>query len=191
MDSQEDVRDVVERGLLRKYIAYARQKIHPKLTGSAIDEIKNFYITLRNQSSKADMGIKPIPITARQLEGLIRLSEAHAKLRFSSKVESEDAKVAIDLLKYSLRQVGYDEETKTFDIDRITTGVTASKRGNIIAVKGILSQLEGKLGKLIPMEELERAVKGKLSDVELEEAITQLSKSGDIFKLKKGDINRI
>jgi replicative DNA helicase Mcm len=187
---QEIIRDTIEPKLFRKYVAYAKQKIKPKLTDEAVKEIKEFYIKLRNQSSRTDSDIKPIPITARQLEGIIRLSESHAKLRLSQEVTREDAKRAIDLMKLSLMQVGYDEETKTFDVDRITTGITSSKRGKIVLVKETLSQLESKLGKLIPTEELEKALDEKVSETELDEIITQLSKAGDIFRPKKGFIQR-
>src|SRR3989344_2519413 len=155
---QEVIRDVIEPKIFRKYIAYAKQRFKPKLTNEAIDEIKSFYIKLRNQSVKADSEIKPIPITARQLEGIIRLSEAHAKVRLSNEVTRDDAKKAIELLKISLRQVGYDEETKSFDIDRVTTGITSSKRSKLILVKETLAQLETRLGKLIPLEEVEKAL---------------------------------
>jgi replicative DNA helicase Mcm len=188
---QEVVRDIVDPKLLKKYIAYAKQKVKPILTDEAIEEIKEFYIRLRGQPGRADSDIKPIPITARQLEGIVRLSEAHAKMRLSVEVTAEDSKAAIDLLKISLMQVGYDEETKSFDVDRMTTGVTASKRGKIIMVKETLSNLESRLGKLIPVEELEKAVRDKLSRDELEEAVNQLTKSGDIFRPKKGFLQRI
>ena len=185
------IRDIIEPRLLRKYISYARQKCKPKLSEEAIEEIKEFYIRLRNQSIKTESEIKPIPITARQLEGIIRLSEACAKVRLKSEVTKEDAKRAIDLLKASLTQVGYDEETKTFDIDKITTGIPSSKRGKILAVRETIAQLESKLGKLIPLEELERALEGKMSSIDLEDAITQLVKSGDIFRPKQGFIQRV
>ncbi len=185
------IRDTVDQKLLRKYIAYAKQKVKPKLTDEAVEEIKNFYVKLRNQSIKSESDIKPIPITARQLEGIIRLSEAHAKLRLSEEVKKEDAKRAIELLKTSLQQVGYDEETQAFDIDRMTTGITSSKRSKIILVKETISQLESRLGKLIPTEEIAKALKEKLAEAELEEALEQLSKSGDIFKPKKGYIQKM
>ena len=188
---QEIIRDVIEPKLVRKYIAYAKQKIKPKLSNEAVEEIKNFYVKLRNQSVKSESDIKPIPITARQLEGIVRLSEAHAKLHLRDKVTAHDAKKAIELLKNSLSQVGYDEETQSFDIDRITTGITSSKRGKIILVKEIISQLESRLGKLIPIEEIQKALEDKISRIDLEEAIDQLSKSGDIFKPKKGFIQKI
>jgi len=188
---QEVIRDIIDQKLMRKYVAYAKQKIKPKLTNEAVDEIKSFYLQLRGQSTRSDSEIKPIPITARQLEGIIRLSEAHAKLRLSDEVKREDAKKAIEILKFSLTQVGYDEEAQAFDIDKMTTGITSSKRSKIIAVKEILSQLEKKVGKLIPQEELDKAIEGKVSPTELEEALSQLSKSGDIFRPKKGYIQRM
>lgn len=188
---EKQIRDIIEPKLLRKYISYARQKCRPKLTEEAIEEIKEFYIRLRNQSMKTESEIKPIPITARQLEGIIRLSEACAKVRLKSEVSREDAKKAIELLKASLTQVGYDEETKTFDIDKITTGIPSSKRGKILTVRETIVQLESKLGKLIPLEEIERALQGKMSSLDLEDAINQLVKSGDIFRPKQGFIQRV
>ncbi len=178
---QKIERDIIEPKLLRKYISYAKQKMIPSLSEEAVEEIKDFYVRLRNQSVNSDSAIKPIPITARQLEGIIRLSEACAKARLSNKVKKEDAKKAIELLKFSLSQVGYDEETKSFDIDRMTSGITSSKRSKILLVRDTISALESKVGKMIPLEELKKEISGRLNDDELEEAITQLKKSGDIF----------
>ena len=187
---QEVIRDVIEPQLLRKYIAYA-QRLKPKLTEEAINEIKSFYVKLRNQSISSDADIKPIPITARQLEAIVRLSEACARVRLSETVTREDTKRAIDLLKASLMQVGYDEETHSFDIDKITTGITSSKRGKILAVKEAISRLESRMGKLIPVEEIEKELANTISKDDLEDAIFQLSKSGDIFKPRHGYIQKI
>lgn len=184
---QEVVREAIDPILLRKYIAYA-QKFNPKLTEEAMEEIKNFYISLRNQSVRTESDIKPIPITARQLEAIIRLSEACARMKLNSKVTREDTKKAIELLQFSLRQVGYDEETKTFDIDRITTGLSTSKRSKIIALRETISKLEARMGKLIPIEELKRKIGESMSDMEIEDALSELSKKGDIFEPKKGFI---
>ncbi len=185
------IRDTIEPKILRKYISYARRKCRPILTDEAIEEIKGFYVRLRNQSTRSDNEVKPIPITARQLEGIIRLSEACAKMRLSQNVTAQDAKKAIELLKMSLTQVGYDEESQSFDIDKITTGITSSKRGKILLVRETIARLESKMGKLIPLEELEKELAGQVKPLELEEAITQLSKSGDIFRPKKGFIQRM
>ena len=189
---QTVIRDVLDQKLLRKYISYAKQQMKPKLTEEAIDEIKDFYIKLRNQSTSINTttGTKPIAITPRQLEGIIRLSEACAKLRLSDKVKKEDAKKAIELLKVSLEQVGYDEDTKSFDIDKITTGITSSKRGKIMLVRDTLSKLESRVGKMIPLEELEKEVAGSLKPEELEDALNMLTKSGDFFRPNQKHIQR-
>ena len=188
---QEVIRDVIEPSLLRKYISFARQKCKPKLTDDAVDEIKEFYVGLRNRSISSTSDIKPIPITPRQLEGIIRLSEANAKIRLSDEVTRDDAKRAIELLKESLMEVGYDEETKSFDIDRITTGITSSKRSKILTVREIIAGLESRLGKLIPMEELQKEIHGKISEIELDDSLQQLEKAGFIFRPKKGFIQRM
>ena len=187
---QDSKPEIIDRELLRKYIAYARQKYQPTLTDEAIKKIKDFYVNLRNQPSLSGDVLKPIPISARQLEALIRLAEASAKARLSKKVTIEDAERAINLMKFYLTQVGYDEETKSFDIDKIS-GMPASKRNKIHIVKEIIEELENKLGKLIPLEELEKETKDKLTSEELEEILEKLVKAGDLFRPKRGYIQRI
>jgi replicative DNA helicase Mcm len=182
---QEVIRDVVEPSLLRKYVAYA-QRLNPKLTDEAIDEIKGFYVKLRNQSVHSDKDIKPIPITARQLEAIIRLSEACARIRLSDKVTGGDALKAIELLKYSLMEVGYDEETKTFDIDRIG-GMPTAKRSKIVVIRDAIGRLQAKMGKLIPIEELLKELP-EVQPNDVEEAIFELKKKGDLFEPKHGYI---
>jgi replicative DNA helicase Mcm len=182
----------LEPELFRKYIAYAKQRVKPKLTDEAVEEIRKFYVTLRNMPvSGNEHDVKPIPITARQLEALVRLSEANARSRLSESVEKRDAERAIALMKYYLMQAGFDQDTKTFDIDKIMTGVTASKRGKILDVKEAIIGLEGKIGKMIPLEELEKEVEGKIPKSELDDALDKLSMSGDIFRPKKGFIQRV
>lgn len=181
----------IEPDLFRKYIAYAKQRIKPVLTDEAVFEIKNFYVSLRNTNVSASDGLQPIPITARQLEALVRLGEASARSRLSEKVEKRDAIRAINLMKYYLMQAGYDQDTKTFDIDKILTGVTTSKRGKIMGVKEAIIALESKIGKLIPLEELEKELEGKIPKAEIDEALEKLSMAGDIFYPKKNYVQRV
>lgn len=181
----------IDRELFRKYVAYSKQKINPVLTDEAVDEIKKFYVNLRNSPISTDTLLRPIPISARQLEALVRLAEAHAKMRLSKEVTKKDAKIAIDLMKYYLMQVGYDEEAHTFDIDRIATGVSTSQRSKVILLRETLTKLEERLGKFIPLEELEKELEGKMKKEEVEEAIEKLMASGDVFRPRKGFIQRI
>ncbi len=182
----------VSRQLFRKYVAYAKQKVKPILGDEAVNEIKNYYVKMRNQQVQGNAaGNKSIGISARQLEALVRLSEAHAKMRLSKKVTKEDAKIAIDILTYYMKQVGYDEETKSFDIDRIATGVSTSQRSKVILLRETIKKLEEKLGKFIPMEELEKELEGKVSKDEIEDSIQKLISSGDVFTPRKGFVQRI
>ena len=177
---------------LRKYISYAKRNLKPSLTKSAIHEIKEFYVQLRNSGKADDAGVKPIPISARQLEGVLRLSEASARVRLDDKVSKEDAKRAIDLLRHCLMQVGFDPETGQIDIDRVSSGISASTRSKIISVKEIIMDLEGKGLKEIPIEEIisQAASKG-IEESKVEEAIDQLKKNGDIFEPKRNFIARV
>jgi len=186
---QEGTRQIIDKKLFRKYVAYAKQRIFPKLTDGAIQEIKKFYIDLRNVPVAADV-TRPIPISARQLEALVRLAEASARTRLSGRVTKEDAKRAIELLKFSLMQVGYDYETKTFDIDRIATGMASSQRGKVILVREAIARLEDRLGKLIPVDELVKELEDKMTRNDIDEALEKLKQIGDIFEPRKGHIQR-
>ncbi len=181
----------IEPILFKKYIAYSRQNIIPELTDESIAEIKKFYVDLRNTGTTTESVVKPIPITARQLEALIRLSTAAAKVRLSNKIQKQDAKIAIDLMKFYLMQAGYDYEAKTFDIDKIVTGVSTSKRSQIIIVRECISRLESRLGKLIPIEEIKKELEGKLNESAVDDALDKLTISGDVFHPRKNYVQRM
>jgi len=190
-EHKQDVKhDVIDKDLLRKYIAYTKQKYDPVLTDEAIDEMKKFYVGLRNQPQIGDAPNRPIPIGARQLEALVRMAEAHARMKLRKKVTVEDAQVAIALVKGYLMQVGYDEETGQIDIDKIS-GNPASSRNKISLVRAAVEELENKLGKLVPLEEVTKALKDKMEESEIDEAVGKLLKSGDLFRPKRGFVQRM
>ncbi len=181
----------VSTDFLRKYIAYSRQKVTPKITDSALNEIKEFYLRMR-ASGGTEECIKAIPISARQLEALVRLTEASARLRLSEKATTEDAKRAIDLVEYCLMQVGLDKETGKIDIDRIATGISASQRSHIIIIKEIISDLEGKVGKTIPIDDIIEESKNKgISEEKVEEVLERLKRVGEVFEPRRGFLSKI
>ena len=176
---------------LRKYIAYVKQKIEPSITDDALQEIKDFYLKMR-ASGGAEEGIKAIPISARQLEALVRLTEASAKLRLSDKATKKDAKKAIELVEYCLIQVGFDRETGQIDIDRIATGISASQRSHISVVKEIISDLENKIGKTIPIEDIIEEAKEKgIAEEKVEEVLEKLKRVGEVFEPRRGFLSKI
>ncbi len=178
--------------LMRKFIAYARQRITPKITDEALDEIKSYYVTMRTKGKIEDSGFRTIPITARQLEALVRLAEASAKIRLSENVTKEDARRAIELLEYCLNQVARDKETGQIDIDQISTGISTTQRSKIIVVKELIADLENQIGKTIPIEDLiEEARNVGIAKAQVDDVLEKLKRQGDIFEPKRGFIQRI
>ena len=182
---------LIPKELLRKYVAYAKQKISPKLTDEAVEDLKKFYVDLRNKPVASESAMKPIPISARQLQALIRMAEASAKLRLSNEVKKQDTKESIELMKYYLTEVGYDYESKSFDIDKIYTGMTTSKRNKVWTVRETITELKERLGELIPIEEIEQELEGKLSKDDIDYAINELIKNSIIYQPRQGYVQKL
>ncbi len=195
----EQIEAEIGTDFLKKYVAYARQNISPVLTDSALNEIKDFYVQMRSLGIREEITfgigegheVRAIPISARQLEALIRLSEASARTRLSQKVTREDAQRAIELVRYCLMQVGFDRKTGQIDIDRISTGIPASERSRIYAVRDIIKELESKIGNLIPVEDILKIALDKgIAETDVEQLIEKLKRDGDIYEPKPGFVRR-
>jgi replicative DNA helicase Mcm len=120
------------------------------------------------------------------------MTEASAKLRLGKRATKKDAKHAVELLEYCLSQIGLDKETGKIDIDRIATGISASQRSHIIVVKEIIAELESKLGKTIPIDDIIEEAKGKdITEDKVEETLEKLKRVGEIFEPRRGFISKI
>lgn len=88
---------------LRKYVCYARGKVQPKLSEEACHMLQNLYVTDRTQSKAQRISKKTsgIPITVRQLEAIIRISEAIAKIHLDPIVQIKYVQEAHRLFKIS------------------------------------------------------------------------------------------
>ncbi|ESW34715.1 hypothetical protein PHAVU_001G174700 [Phaseolus vulgaris] len=91
--------------LLRKYIAYARSFVFPRMTKPAAEILQKFYLKLRDHNTSAD----GTPITARQLESLVRLAEARARLDLRVEITAQDATDVVEIMKESLYDKCVDE----------------------------------------------------------------------------------
>ncbi|CBI32613.3 unnamed protein product, partial [Vitis vinifera] len=91
--------------LLRKYIAYARTFVFPRMSKPAAEILQKFYLRLRDHSTSAD----GTPITARQLESLVRLAEARARLDLREEITAQDALDVVEIMKESLYDKYVDE----------------------------------------------------------------------------------
>ena len=123
---------------LTDYISYAKKHIHPKITEAAAEDLVQGYIQMR----KLGENKKTITATPRQLESLIRTSEAHARMRYSSSVERIDVAEALRLVRSAIQQAAIDPRTGTIDMDLITTGRSANFRSRMADLVCFLMILE-------------------------------------------------
>jgi replicative DNA helicase Mcm len=183
----EETEAEIAQDKLRKYIAYAKQ-MRPELKQEAADKIQDFYISMRARGSDEEGG--SVPITARQLEALVRISEASARAELSDEVTEEDAERAIGILKYSLEQVGIDPETGEFDADIIESGVTSSERNRLQSVKRIVNEMADN-GEVEIEEVLDEAEEEGFERDQAEEVIDRLKRDGELYEPKQGYIQKI
>lgn len=123
--SQEEVdEEFLDMAVLRDYIAYSRLYVHPTLSEEAGQTLIQAYVDMR----KVGSGHGSVSAYPRQLESLIRLAEAHAKVRLSPRVEMMDVEEAKRLHREALKQAATDPRTGIVDISIFTTGMSATAR---------------------------------------------------------------
>ncbi|MBI1973854.1 ATP-binding protein [Candidatus Micrarchaeota archaeon] len=172
----------IDPDLLRKYIAYARREVFPTLSEEALKKIQGFYTDLRKLGETQ----KAVPITARQLEAIVRLAEASAKGRFSQLVEEEDAERAIGLFKYYMKEIGLDRETGQLDIDIIATGSSRSKSDKLMKLFFIIKKLNKDYDEVQHEMVVEEAKSQGIKVEEIESLISTLKRNGDIYSPRYG-----
>jgi len=185
---EEEIKPIIDPDFFKKYIVYARKNCHPKLIKVAGDEIKDFFVKMREKVLSE--GDAPIPITLRQYEALIRMAEASAKIQMRSEVTKEDALRSINLMKASLRQFGFDPETGRIDIDRVEGHVTATQRGRIRIMLDVINELSGIFGKEIPLDEIRKSAREQGVD-NAELIIRQMRDEGLLIEPRPGFIQKI
>lgn len=179
--------DVFDKTLLRKYISYARRKVSPKLMQEASGTIKEFYVEMRRGSR--DTG--SVAITPRYLEGLVRLAEAHAKIRLSDRVEEGDAAVAISLFRYVMQQIMTDKATGKFDVDVVATGKSKTEREKLEKADTIMSIIREHLRKSDTADiaqVVSDAASYDIDDATARKIISELLRKGEIYEKGYGQV---
>jgi replicative DNA helicase Mcm len=173
--------------LLRKYVAWSKRKVFPLMTEEAKKKFLEFYIGLRRQGYEDEEA--PVPITARQLEALIRLGEARARARLSDKITVEDAERVVKVVTYCLRHVFIDPETGRLDADWITVGTTKTRRDRARSIRDIIKELEKEYGEEVPIDEvLDLAEEEGMEREKAEEIIEVMKKDGILYSPGSGVI---
>jgi replicative DNA helicase Mcm len=173
--------------LFRKYISYAKN-IKPVLTKEAMERLRDFYLAMRSASETEGT---PIAITARQLESLVRVAEARARIALRKEVLAEDAEASIAIMKRSLEEVGIDVSSHKIDIDTIMTGKPKSTRDKLAVILSTVVEMEKETGmveKKALLEKLER--EREISSGEAEKLLGQLVKEGTLYSPREGYLKK-
>jgi len=175
----------IDADLLRKYVAYSRRECYPVITKEALGELKTYYVNLRGKYEGQD-DVSSVPITARQLEAMVRLAEASARVRLDNSVQVEDARRAISIMNYYLERVAQDGGM--MDIDTITTGISSSQRQVIPIILQIIREKTGETGRSVDKEDVMQEAEGRnISREKVDETIKKLHTQGRIFKPKSNE----
>merc|ERR1712240_769236 len=123
-DESAEEEEFFSMKVLRDYVKYAKDKYNPVLSDEAGQKMISYYVEMR----KVGAGKGQVTAYPRQLESLISLSEAHARMRFSNMVELEDVEEAARLHREALKQSATDPLTGRVDVTILTTGQSSSGR---------------------------------------------------------------
>ena len=181
-----DTRSLIDVDILTKYLAYAKTQ-NPVLTKEAEEKILEYYMKMRNVDSE-----EMITVTPRQLEGLIRLATARARLLMKNEVEAEDAERAIFLIQSMLQDAGVDVNTGKVDLG-VLQGRAQSEISKMQLFMDVLRSLEGE--NKAPVEEKlfirELAKSGKFTEEEARNYLRRMLREASIYESKPGHYNRV
>jgi replicative DNA helicase Mcm len=177
----------ISSDLLRKYIAYAKG-VTPVLTQEAFNRLKEFYLEMRSAS---EVEGSPIAITARQLESLVRISEARARAALREEVISDDAVHAIAIMKWSLEESGIDVTSHKIDIDIIMTGKPKSLQDRLRVILNVLVDMERETGAVKRSDLVDRlATEFNIDRIEAERLLSLLRREGTIYEPREGYLKK-
>ncbi|MEE2650117.1 MAG: minichromosome maintenance protein MCM [Candidatus Thermoplasmatota archaeon] len=176
-----DNKEYLTINFLRKYIAYAKRHVHPDIDEKARKKIQDFYRDARLSFDKDDLDSMNnneeavITITARALESLIRLTEAHARLHLRDIATEEDADLAIAIYKH------WREETRIEDESELHSGVSASSRRVSSSVRGMLRQVCSEKGHAERIDIYNLALPMNIPEHVVDEVISKMLTSGELW----------
>ena len=181
-----DNRSLIDSETLTKYVSFAK-RVDPILTKEAETKILEYYLKMRNVESD-----EMITVTPRQLEGLIRLATARARLLLKNKVEEEDAQRAIDLLQNMFEDAGIDVNTGKVDLG-VLQGKPRSEVSKMQLFMDILKGLEGEPKKPVDEKTLyeELGKTEKFTEDDARNMVRKMARDASIYESKPGHYNTV
>ena len=83
---QDQVQAEISVEKMKRYIRYAKSRCAPRLSGEAAEKLSSHFVSIRRQVARAEHDANQrssIPITVRQLESLVRITESLAKIELA------------------------------------------------------------------------------------------------------------
>lgn len=168
---------------LRKYIAYAKRTVHPQLNDEAKTAILDYYTNERQSFGREDQFQSDqsdresiIPITARALEALIRLTESHARMHLRDVATADDAKVALAVFKHWREESGIEDESE------LHSGVSVRARSNNSTVRQMVRDVCSQHGGVAERSQIYNLAMDKgISEHEVDSVLSKMLTSGELW----------
>ena len=192
---EEDKEQIIKEGVdgtehlsqsfLRKYIAFAKRNYHPNIDQDVMALILEYYVQERQSYGREDTDeggeSNVVPITARALEALIRLTEAHARMFLREDATAEDAKVALAVFKHWREESGIEDESEF-------SGTSVKQRNISVIVKNLIRDICTENGNVATISAIyNRALAKKIDESTVDRIIQQMRTSGILFQPKNDE----
>lgn len=184
--TSENGEEHLTQNFLRKYIAFAKRTIHPQLDEESKNVILKYYTEERQSFGREDQSASQyesdqgkdtvIPITARALEALIRLTEAHARMHLQEVATVENANVALAVFRHWREESGIEDESE------LHSGVSVRARSNNSAIMNMVRDLCSEKGEADLVEVYNLALPRKISENEVNRVISKMLQNGELFE---------
>ncbi|KAI9769174.1 MAG: hypothetical protein M1839_003778 [Geoglossum umbratile] len=178
---------------LTSYISYARANIQPRISEEASEELVRSYVEMRKLGEDVRAAERRITATTRQLESMIRLSEAHAKMRLSEVVTVADVAEAVRLIRSAIKESATDARTGLIDMGLLTEGTSASERRRkqdlknaIVALLDEMTRQGGAARYSDVLRRLGEQSSGQVDGNEFAEALRALEQEGQAMVTGEG-----
>ena len=181
-----DETEHLSQAFLRKYIAFAKRNYHPNINEDVMALILEYYVNERQSFGREDSEegeSNVVPITARALEALIRLTEAHARMFLREEATAEDAKVALAVFKHWREEAGIEDESEF-------SGVSVKQRNKSIIVKNMIRDICAENGNIASKTSIyNMALTKQIDEYTVDSIIQDLRRSGVLFEPKKDNFS--
>jgi DNA replication licensing factor MCM5 len=140
----------IDISTLKKFVTYCRERCAPRLSEEAAALLSSQYVRVRNQVRESLIekpgSAQVVPITVRQLEALVRISEALAKMRLSAEANVNDVQEALRLFKISTLAASQTNPTTATASIPGAVGVANSNAASLIEVSRAEEFLRRRMG---------------------------------------------